>query len=123
MEPGDRLPLIPRQLLKAGFRLSATSKLSVGADLLARSDSHFRGDESNVANKVGGYAIANLRGEYTINENVRLFLNINNVFDSDYETFGLFGEATEVLGDEFDDGRFVSPGAPRAAWLGLRAMF
>ena len=83
VEPGDRLPLIPRQLLKAGFRVSATSKLSLGADLLSRSDSYFRGDESNAANLVSGYAIANLRGEYTIKENVRLFLNINNVFDSD----------------------------------------
>jgi len=52
-----------------------------------------------------------------------LFANVDNVFDERYETFGLFREPDEVLGDAFEDSRFVSPGAPRAAWVGLRGSF
>ena len=123
VEPGDRLPLVPRQLFKAGLRFFATSKLDIDVSFLANSDRFVRGDESNVANKIGSYAIANINGAYTINENVQIYLDINNIFDSDYETFGLFGEADEVLGDEFDDPQFISPGSPRAVWFGLRAVF
>jgi hypothetical protein len=28
-----------------------------------------------------------------------------------------------VLGDEFEDPRFVSPGPPRAAWVGIELAF
>lgn len=41
----------------------------------------------------------------------------------EYSTFGLLGEADEVLGDDYNDPRFLSPGAPRAARLGLRLSF
>ena len=119
----DHLPLIPSQLFKAGFRFKVTPKATVGVDFLARSDSFYRGDESNVADKIGSFAVANLRAEYTISENLQLYMNINNLLDSDYETFGLFGDATDVLGDDFGDSRFLSPGAHRAAWFGVRSNF
>ena len=35
----------------------------------------------------------------------------------------MFGQADEVLGDDFDDPEFVGPGAPRAAWIGVRVEF
>jgi iron complex outermembrane receptor protein len=82
-----------------------------------------RGDEGNDASRIGGYSVLNLRGDYRINENLRIFLNIDNVLDQEYETFGLFGEPDEVLGDGFDDSRFLSPAAPRAAWLGVQLDF
>ena len=46
-----------------------------------------------------------------------VFARVDNVFDAEYETFGLVGAADEVLGDEFEDPRFVSPAAPSAAGL------
>jgi hypothetical protein len=49
-----------------------------------------------------------------------VFASIDNLLDAEYETFGLFGEADEVLGDDFDEPYFVGPGAPRAAWIGFR---
>ena len=51
---------------------------------------------------------------------IAISARVSNLFDSTHSTFGLLGEADEVLGNEFDDARFVSPGAPRAAWVGLR---
>ena len=48
---------------------------------------------------------------------------ITNLFDAEHATFGLLGEADEVLGDDYEDPRFLSPGAPRAAWVGLTVTF
>ena len=45
---------------------------------------------------------------------------VANLFDRRYATFGLLGEADEVLGDDFEDPEFQSPGAPRAAWIGVQ---
>jgi hypothetical protein len=55
-----------------------------------------------------------------VNDNLSLVLNVDNALDRAYETFGVFGEADEVLGDDFDNPLFLGPGAPRAAWLGVR---
>jgi outer membrane receptor protein involved in Fe transport len=61
--------------------------------------------------------------EYRLGEHASVFLSVDNLLDEDYATFGLFGEADDVLGDDFDDPRFLGPGAPRAAWAGVRVQF
>ena len=33
---------------------------------------------------------------------------------------GISGEAENVLGDAFDNPRFLSPAAPKSAWVGVR---
>jgi outer membrane receptor protein involved in Fe transport len=123
VSPGDELPLVPNRLFKSGMRFAVTESLSINANLLAGSDFHLRGDEGNDGNRIGRYALVNLSADYLIRPGLRLFLNIDNLFDEDYETFGLFGEPDEVLGDAFDDSRFFSPSAPRAAWLGVQFEF
>ncbi|HEU4620216.1 MAG TPA: TonB-dependent receptor [Gammaproteobacteria bacterium] len=120
---GDRLPLVPRQLFKAGVRIEPTQKVALGADLLASGEQYLRGDESNLAEPLDGYALVNLHVEYRLDDKIGLFANVDNVFDSRYETFGVFGDAAEVLGPEFRNPRFVSPGGPRAAWIGVRLSF
>ncbi|HEX6996939.1 MAG TPA: TonB-dependent receptor [Gammaproteobacteria bacterium] len=123
VQPGDRLPLVPRHVFKGGLRYEATPKLSVGGEVVASSSRHLRGDEGNDVEEIDGYAVLNVRGEYRLSDRVRLFALIDNVLDAEYETFGLFGEADEVLGEEFEDPRFLGPGAPRAAWLGVKVRF
>ena len=120
VSPGDRLPLIPSSLFKAGLQMSIGRKFNFGGEILAGSDFHMRGDESNDLAQIGDYAVLNLRGGYLVNEKLSLFLKLDNVFDENYETFGLFGQADDVLGDQYDDSRFISPAAPRAAWVGIR---
>jgi outer membrane receptor protein involved in Fe transport len=120
---GDRLPLIPSQLLKIGIHASVGQRLTLGAEALSGGDFYLRGDEGNQVKKVDGYTVLNVRGELAFNDNMRLFLNIDNVLDAAYETFGLYGEADEVLGAEFEEPTFLSPAAPRAAWLGVRVDF
>jgi outer membrane receptor protein involved in Fe transport len=120
---GDRLPLIPERLLKAGLRVQATDDLTIGADVLAASSQYFRGDEGNLVEPIDGYAVLNVRAEYRIGEATRFFINVENLLDEEYATFGVFGEADEVLGEEFADPRFLGPGAPRAAYVGVRVEF
>ena len=52
------MPLIPEQLFKAGLRLAITDDFTIGADLIAASGAHFRGDEGNLAETLDGYALA-----------------------------------------------------------------
>ena len=121
--PGDRLPLVPRHLFKGGFQAAIGERMTVGGGIVVGGDFHMRGDEGNDIGRIGEYAVLNLRGDYRVSNNVRLFLNVDNVLDEEYETFGLFGEPDEVLGDDFADSRFLSPSAPRAAWLGVEVTF
>lgn len=123
VERGDDLPLIPHALLKAGAMFDVTPQLSIGADLFASSGMPLRGDEGNLVDGLDGYALLGLRAEYEITPSASVFATVDNVLDADYETFGVFGEPDEVLGEDFEDPRFFSPGAPRAAWVGVRLSF
>jgi len=123
VESGDRLPLIPEQLLKAGLRIAVTDALTFGVDVLNSSGAFFRGDEGNLLDELDGYSVVNLRAEYRLGEHTRVFASIDNLLDEEYETFGLFGEADDVLGDDFEEPYFVGPGAPLAAWIGVRVEF
>lgn len=123
MQPGDRLPGLPENLLKAGLTYRMTSKFSLGADLQYSSDIVLRGDEANLDEEIDGYSVVNIRGEYAATANLKLFAKVDNLFDTEYETFGLYGEADEVLGDDYEDPRFLSPGSPRAFWAGLSYSF
>jgi outer membrane receptor protein involved in Fe transport len=117
----DRLPLLPSHTVKLGGSWAATDSLTLSANVLFASGASIRGDEGNDLDELDAYEVVNLRGEYRVNDRLTVFFSIENLLDEQYETFGLLGEGDEVLGDGFDDPRFLSPAAPRAAWLGVRA--
>jgi outer membrane receptor protein involved in Fe transport len=116
----DRIPGLSEHMYKASLGVDLWKRLSLDIDAQYSGDQFFRGDEANVTDPLGGYWVFNARAEYRFNEHIALFGRVNNIFDRDYKTFGVYGVADEVLGDNFDDGRFVSPGAPRAGWIGVR---
>lgn len=120
VEKGDRIPGLAEHLFKATIGVNLWQRWSLSVDTQYSGDQFFRGDEANTTGRLGGYWIFNARTELKVNEHVALFGRIDNIFDRDYKTFGVYGEADEVLGDDFDDGRFVSPGMPRAGWIGIR---
>ncbi|MGR9108488.1 MAG: TonB-dependent receptor domain-containing protein, partial [Gammaproteobacteria bacterium] len=117
---GDRLPGIPEHLLKFSADMDLWNHFSLGISMLYNSSQYFRGDEANLNDPVPGYVIFNLRGEFRYNEWIALFGRVDNLFDRRYATFGLYGQADDVLGPSFDNPRFVSPGAPRAGWIGIK---
>ena len=119
---GDRIPGIPRHQFKVGADYRLPFGLALGADLLYNSDQILRGDESNQLDPIDGYATVNLRGSYAVTKQVELFARVTNLFDEEYENFGLLGEdPPQILPNLADDSpRYLGAGAPRAGWVGLR---
>lgn len=120
VERGDKIPGIPEHIFKASVGVNLWQRLSLAIDGLYSSDQFFRGDEANVTSQLQGYWLFNARAEYQFNKHFALFGKVDNIFDNNYNSFGTFGEPDEVLGDAFNNPRFVSPGAPRAGWIGVR---
>ena len=116
---GARLPLIPRHQLKVGIGAELSPRLGIDAELIHASAQHLRGDEANLTTPLDGYAVVNLRLDYAVRPWISVFAKGDNVLNRRYATFGAFGEADEVLGDEFDNPRFATPAPPRAGWLGI----
>ena len=122
VEAGSRIPGVPQHNLKA--HLSATIKrLTLGGSFLTASNQYLRGDEANLLPAIDGFTVVNLTANYAIRNHFRLTGRVTNLFGSEFSTFGLLGEADEVLGDDYQDPRFLSPGAPRAAWVGVEFSF
>ncbi len=117
---GSRLPGIPEHMVKLSADVDLWSRMSMGLDMVYNSSQVFRGDEANLNPTLPGFVVFNLRTEYRFNDYIALFGKVDNLFNKRFETFALYGEADEVLGDAFNDPRFVSPGAARAGWIGFR---
>jgi outer membrane receptor protein involved in Fe transport len=62
----------------------------------------------------------NLHGRYKVTDNLQFFAKVDNLFDSEYDTFGLYGEPDEAPGLDFEDPRFVGTSSPRAGWIGFK---
>lgn len=128
VEAGDRIPGIPEHSLKLGGIYSFTNKLSVGANMIYNSTQVLRGDESNQLAPVDGYAVVNLNGTYKINNTFTMFARVNNLFDTDYETFGLLGDGSEIfdgsgITQAFSNSTFLGSGAPINAFIGMTVTF
>jgi outer membrane receptor protein involved in Fe transport len=118
VEKGDRLPGLPQHTVKLGADYAVNAHLSLGGDFVYNSAQYLRGDEANLLAPIGGFAIVNLRGVYRIGEHFSTYIRLQNIFNRRYADFGVIGDATPVL-PQFTDPRLLSPGAPRAGWIGL----
>ena len=126
VQAGDRIPGLPQHNLKLAADWKLWQPLSVGGDIQYRSSQYFRGDEANENAQLAGYALVNLRASYEPTDAVELYGRIVNLFDRDYETFGVYGEADDVLGEAypgFEEDSFVGPGAPRTFKAGIKLAF
>ncbi|WP_440224373.1 TonB-dependent receptor [Dokdonella sp. MW10] len=149
IEPGDRIPLVPRHLFKASVQWDVTERFTLDADMIALSGVYARGNENNQhepdglyylgKGKTGGYAVTNLGASFRPTPSLTVFAQVNNVFDRQYYT------AAQLAATGFtDDGSFIArpfsgpvvdgerplrhatfyaPGAPRAFWVGVRYAF
>jgi iron complex outermembrane receptor protein len=115
---GDHLPSIPAHVGKASVRWVALFGLALGATAIGNSGQYYRGDEANLLPQIPGYVVVNLRGDYAIARWISVFAKVDNVFNADYASFGVLGDATAVF-PSYMDPRFQGPGAPRAGWVGL----
>ncbi len=118
--PGDRLPLLPRHQLKGFVEWRVSDRWAFGLNARMRSEIVYRGDEGNDIEAIDGFVVADAYLDVSISDEWRLRATVENLFDEDYATFGVFGEADEVLGDEFDNPRFITPSMKRGVTLSLR---
>jgi len=128
VEVGDSIPGIPEHSFKLGGLYSFNKQFSFGANMIYNSTQVLRGDESNQLGPVDGYAIVNLNGTYKISKMFSLFARVNNVFNTDYETFGLLGEADEIFDGSgataaFSNATFLGAGAPINGFVGMTMTF
>jgi outer membrane receptor protein involved in Fe transport len=126
--PGNRIPAIPRNRVKAGIDYSVTDAFRVGGDALFVSSQYFVGDESNQAPRLPSYAVFNLHASYQINKTFQIYARADNVLDNRYATYGTFFNTGAVPnfangGAAFTDPRSLSPARPRAFYTGLKATF
>lgn len=124
---GDRIPGIPRHQFKLNADYTLRAGLSLGMDLINNDDQIIRGDESNQMDAVSGYTVVNLRARYVYSDRLEVFAKIDNVFDREFETFGLLGENPGEAGlpmiEDFSVPVFLGAAPPRAGFIGLRYTF
>jgi outer membrane receptor protein involved in Fe transport len=126
VQPGDRMPGIPRDALKLRAKY-AMGAASIGASVALFSGQHARGDENNgdANGRVPGYALAGLDVQRDLARGWRLFATVENLFNSRTAAFGtLGGNFFTGAQNAFDAGnvraeQFRTPGAPRGIWLGI----
>lgn len=119
--PGNVMPSMPRHRFKTGAEYTFDGKWKIGADLLATSGQFMRGDESNLHAMLPGYWTVNLHTSYKVTPNIEVFGLVQNLFNKDYYTFGTFFELDAIPFLNVTDPRMMTPGAPLAAYVGLRA--
>lgn len=129
VNPGNRIPGVPRHSFKAHMEYAFTDKFFVGAGLQAFSSQFARGNENNLDSQgtVAGYAVVNLNGRYEIIPGLDLFARINNLFDKKYANMGILGSNVFSGPNNFIPANafgtpelFVGPGAPIAGFFGIR---
>jgi iron complex outermembrane receptor protein len=72
---------------------------------------------------IPGYWLVNLRSTYQVSKTVEVFGLVQNLFNRRYYTYGTFFNTTQIPFLGLTDPRTLSPGAPLAAYAGLRAKF
>ncbi len=127
VEVGDKIPGVPAHTLGAGIAIEPISGLRLGSSVLYRSGVYRRADEGNFLGETDGYTTVNLNASYRVSNWLEVFARAENIFNEDYETFGIVGEAgDEVPISELNNGEygpiFLSPGQPFAAMFGVRLL-
>ena len=148
INPGDKIPLIPRQMLKLFADYAFSPALTVSAGMVAVAGSLARGNENGLHQPDGkyylgpgrsaGYAIFNLGAALRVTPQLQVMAQINNLFDTRYDTAAQLGPTgfdangnvsarpfggSDAAGYAVRQSTFYAPGAPRLFWIALRYQF
>ena len=152
VQPGNRIPLIPKQFGKGTAVYQATKKLAFELNEVAVSSSYARGNENNAYKPDGvyyqgpgvspGYSVTNFRAHYDLTRRIQFAVEIDNLFDKEYYTaaqladtgFNAQGGVVTRPFPQYTGGpqagnyplqaaTFFAPGAPRRAWVDLHFKF
>ena len=133
VQPGNRLPGIPKHRLKLGGDYKVLPEWTVGATVNVVSNFYYVGDESNQMAPIPGYTIVNLNSTYRPMPHLEVFATIDNLLNRKYATWGILSDPTGINtpGVPVDgvtngpgiDNRFLSPAAPFEIFGGVRISF
>ncbi len=116
VNPGDSIPGQPKHQVKLRAEYSVSTNWLLGAQYIYASKQYYRGDEANENKPITGYGLINLYSNYEYSNALSFSMRIDNALDHDYDTFGTYGEADEVLEDiypQIDSPYFIGVGHPR----------
>jgi iron complex outermembrane recepter protein len=113
VERGDRLPGLSRHVAKASLVLPVGASLRLGVGGRYQSSQFVRGDEANLLRPLPGFTVWDATATWTVGR-AEIVATLENATNRRYATFGLLADADDVLGDEYEEPLFVSPGAPRS---------
>ncbi len=123
---GDQLPGVPRHRLKFGISYLATSAWTVGLSGIASSGQYLFGDEANIQPQTRPYLVMNANTSYQVSPKVQLFALIQNLFNTNYETYGTFSPTATIPIAQVPGAtnpRSLSPAAPVSVYGGVRVSF
>lgn len=123
---GDRVPGIPRHIVKFGADYKVTDNWTVGGSARYATGQFLVGDEANLTPQLPPYFVVNLHTAYQFLPNLQFFAEINNAFNAKYYTYGTFGPTAAVpiaQAPGATNPREYSPAAPIGALVGMRATF
>jgi outer membrane receptor protein involved in Fe transport len=144
---GNYLAGIPKHQFKLRAQLEILPKWFVGTNVVYYSSQFVHGNENNAHDsntttsdcndsedghekcygKLSGYTVVNLDTQYDAGQGWKLFAKAINIFDKEYYSGGRLAETyfspAGTWGTEDRGVTGVVPGAPRAAWIGVRYEF
>ena len=127
VEPGDRIPGIPRHRGTVVVEYNVTDRWLVGGNAALQSSAYRFGDEANLTKPVGGYGVVNFHTSYKITDSIMVFGILNNAFNEHYDTYGTFGPIADVTWPNVPGGvtdpRTAAPGMPLAGYGGVKVSF
>jgi outer membrane receptor protein involved in Fe transport len=134
VQPGDRIPAVPRDSLKLRAEYAPVERFALGVDGVYASSQYALGDENNEDRngRLPSYVVFNLNARYDITPALQIFANVSNLFDRRYQTVALLGaNAFTGPGNSFGPSQgiaaeaeqFRASAAPRGAWIGIRYAF
>jgi outer membrane receptor protein involved in Fe transport len=152
VHPGNRIPLIPKQIGKAFVDVQATSKFLFDFSMVANSSMYARGNENNAYQPDGvyylgpgvspGYAVFNFAAHYDLTKHIQLAVQIDNLFNKHYYTmaqientpftssgalifqpFPAYATGPQAGNYPLQSAAFYAPGAPIRGWVELKIRF
>jgi len=117
---GSNLSLVPRQRVNAGVDVRLTDWLTFALSGAYVGRQWLRGDEANAERQLGDYFVMNaaLHARF---KGLTAFFAVQNLLDSEYETFGTFAPNSRADGAPVQ--RFLTPAAPITFHGGLSWRF
>ena len=126
--PGNQIPAVPRDRIKASIDYAVTDAFKVGGDALFVGSQYFVGDGSNSSRNYLPTPSSTCMRPIKSTRISKFTRAPTTFFDNRYATYGTFFDTGALPnfangGAPFTDPRSLSPARPRAFYTGLKVTF